>query len=81
MEISVVIGSYNQCDKLKLVIDGFKAQEVTCRFELIIVDSLSTDGTQEMLDSLASESLPFTFPSISRNNSGKAEARNYGGYV
>ena len=56
MDVSVVIGSYNQCDRLRRVIEGYQAQEAACSFELIVVDSLSTDGTQEMLAEVSKNS-------------------------
>ena len=79
MDISVVIGSYNQCVRLRRVLEGFFAQETTYTFELIVIDSLSTDGTQEMLADVSENLDVIQFKYESRDNpSGKAEARNYG---
>ena len=75
--ISVVIGSYNQKDRLKKVIEGYALQETTVRFEVVIVDSFSTDGTPQMIAECSH--LPFHLNFIQRENpSGKAEARNIG---
>lgn len=77
MDISVVIGSYNQCDRLKRVIEGYSNQVHNLTFEVIVVDSFSTDGTAQMIDEL--KSCPFELNFIQRQNpSGKAEARNVG---
>ena len=77
MDISVVIGSYNQKDRLKRVIDGYVSQKVSIKFEVVIVDSYSTDGTDQMVASY--DALPFHLNFIQRENpSGKAEARNVG---
>src|SRR6056300_22056 len=77
MDISVVIGSYNQRERLKKVIDGYVQQVSTIQFEVVIVDSLSTDGTSEMI--MEFSNLPFHLNFIQRNNpSGKGEARNVG---
>jgi len=77
MDISVVIGSYNQKDRLSRVIEGYKTQQTKASFEIIIVDSFSTDGTGKMIDDQIE--LPFKLRFIQRSNpSGKAEARNVG---
>ncbi len=78
MDISVVLGSYNQVDKLEKVIDGYKNQQATCSYELIVMDSLSTDGSQDMLARVEKEKGAFDFKYVSQRNSGKAEARNRG---
>jgi len=82
MDVSIVIGSYNQCDRLTRVIDAYKQQITSCNFELIVVDSLSDDGTQEMLASVPSKLDSFHFKFVSKENpSGKAQARNHGVYL
>ena len=77
MDISVVIGSYNQQERLTRVLDGFLNQKTVIDFEVIVVDSFSTDGTDEMVQSFSPENFSLRF--IQRENpSGKAEARNVG---
>ena len=66
MDISVVIGSYNQCDRLKRVIEGYSNQVHNLTFEVIVVDSFSTDGTAQMIDEL--KSCPFELNFIQRQN-------------
>ena len=77
MDISVIIGSYNQKDRLKRVIEGYAHQVTTIQFEVVVVDSFSTDATPQMIAEYYN--LPFNLRFIQRENpSGKAEARNVG---
>lgn len=74
--ISIVLGSFNQKEKLSRVIDSFKKQSLDPHlFELIIADSSSSDGTQELI---AHASLPCHFQGLILENNGKAAARNRG---
>ena len=41
VDISVIIGSFNQKDRLKRVIDGFCSQKTNLKFELITTLNLS----------------------------------------
>ncbi len=73
-EISVIIGSYNQKEALEKVVQGFLEQSVDkVRYEVIIVDSSSTDGTQEMM---LNYNDPIRF--VCQENQGKTGARNTG---
>ncbi|MGA0241715.1 MAG: glycosyltransferase family 2 protein [Candidatus Marinamargulisbacteria bacterium] len=79
MDMSVVIGSYNQCDQLKKVVAGYIQQQCQIQYEVIIVDSFSSDGTRAMVAEYESRSLPFKLTFLQRQNpAGKAEARNVG---
>ena len=79
MDISVVIGSFNQLDKIKKVIDGFSKQSCTCKFEVIIIDSFSTDHTKSFFDTIDKQGLSFDLNFIQRENpNGKSQARNVG---
>ena len=73
--ISVVIGSFNQSDKLLKVLEGFNRQDVQFDFEVCIVDSGSQDQTHEML---ATFEATFILTYFIIENRGKAAARNYG---
>lgn len=76
MKISVVIGTYNQKDTLKIVLESFAKQTLPAsEFELIVVDSSSTDGTDHLISSL---SLPYRLNYLRLENKGKAYARNQG---
>ena len=72
-ELSIVIGSYNQRDVLKRVSESFNEQRTVRSFELIVVDSSSTDGTGEMMASFQAN---YQFKPIIQANNGKAGARN-----
>jgi glycosyltransferase involved in cell wall biosynthesis len=71
-KISVVIGCYNQKEALGRVLSGFSLQTVN-DFEVIVVDSSSTDGTDRLL---ASWSPRYLFHYLIQENSGKTGARN-----
>ena len=74
--ISVVIGTYNFKDKLKLVLNSLIEQSFNHElFEVIIVDSESDDGTDKWL---SSAKFPFVLKYIRQKNEGKAAARNRG---
>jgi len=72
--VSVVIGTLNQCETLQKVLPFYEKQEqVAGQFELIIVDSTSTDGSHSFL-SQYTPTYPFRY--IQQPNTGKAAARN-----
>jgi len=76
MKISVVIGTYNQRDTLKIVLDSFAKQTLAAKnFEIIVIDSSSTDGTESAVRSL---NLPYQLNYLRVENKGKAFARNQG---
>jgi glycosyltransferase involved in cell wall biosynthesis len=76
MKISVVIGTYNQKDSLKLVLESFFRQGLPPDiYEIVVVDSSSTDGTDKMIGSLKLN-CPLNY--IRQQNLGKSAARNRG---
>lgn len=77
-KISVVIGTYNQKDKLKLVLESLFNQTLSKDlYEIIVVDSMSSDGTAQMISAL-----PIPHPAllkyIKQKNLGRPGARNRG---
>lgn len=48
-EVSVVLGTYNRIDALKLTIQSIRDNGLTRPYEIIVVDGGSTDGTVEWL--------------------------------
>jgi glycosyltransferase involved in cell wall biosynthesis len=52
-EISVVISTHNRAGLLPEVVDALLAQRGAPPFEVIIVDNASTDGTTDLLETLA----------------------------
>ena len=75
IKISVVMGSYNQRDTLAKVLEAYNNQIFEGDFEVIVVDSTSSDGTKEMLEQFKAS---FLFHPIIAENKGKAAARNRG---
>ncbi|MBN2058686.1 MAG: glycosyltransferase [Candidatus Saganbacteria bacterium] len=76
MKISVVIGTYNQKDTLKTVLESFSKQLLPAsEFELVVADSSSSDGTEQMVRSFNS---PYQLNYLRLENKGKAYARNRG---
>jgi len=74
-ELSVVVCTYNRLATLKRCIKSFERQTASGRYELIVVDDGSTDGTAAWLDSWR-PAAPATV--VHRSNGGLAAARNTG---
>ncbi len=74
--ISVVIGTYNQRLVLQKVLESFEAQTLDKKlYEVIVVDSSSTDGTDHLLSMFESRcQIKYRI----QPNKGKAAARNRG---
>jgi GT2 family glycosyltransferase len=72
MPMSVVVVNWNTCDVLRNCLDSIYQQEIGCRFEVIVVDNGSSDGSVSMLEK--------EFPSVilvkNSNNLGFAKANN-----
>ncbi|RAP27344.1 hypothetical protein DID74_00605 [Candidatus Marinamargulisbacteria bacterium SCGC AG-333-B06] len=72
--ISIIIGSYNQCETLKKVLPFYEDVDTSYDlFEVIIIDSSSTDGTQDFLHTYKPR---FNLIYKIQENQGKAVARN-----
>ncbi|HVN67776.1 MAG TPA: glycosyltransferase family 2 protein, partial [Candidatus Sulfotelmatobacter sp.] len=77
IKLSVVIGTYNQKEKLALTVDSlFRQTAAPGLYELVVVDSASNDGTEEMMGSLRSHFAQLKYIRI--ENRGKPFARNFG---
>ncbi|MBF0239581.1 MAG: glycosyltransferase family 2 protein, partial [SAR324 cluster bacterium] len=77
-QISVVIPAYNSKELLQRCLKSLASQTASLsRFEVIVVDDGSSDGTMDMLHSFAQNS-PFKFNFRHIPNSGPATARNLG---
>ena len=73
--VSVVIPTYNRKDMLREALNSLAQQTYpTDRFEIIVVDDGSTDGT----DQIAAGAFPFTLRYFWQTNQGDATARNLG---
>ena len=73
-EVSVIIPTYNRAPVLERAIGSVLGQSFR-NFELIVVDDGSTDGTQDVLNSLGRE---HSFHCIRQINQGVSAARNHG---
>lgn len=75
VEISVVIPTYNRRDTLETVLPSLSAQDYPKdKYELILVDNGSADGTDELIEKLAIPNLKYCV----QENSGRSGARNRG---
>ncbi len=75
LEISVVIPTFNRKQYLLETLASLANQTFPCdRFEVIVVDDGSTDGSSE----IASQEFPFALRCIRQENQGDALARNNG---
>jgi len=76
MDISVVIPTHDQKERLRLVLCGLKQQTLaTDRFEILVVDDGCTDGTREMLGGI---DLPNLGVLAQTPRQGRNQARNRG---
>ncbi len=75
---SIIVPSYNRKDEIKELIGSFKKLNFPAdRYELIIADDGSTDGTAEFVsDFIKQNSLPLKY--YSQQNRGPGAARNLG---
>jgi len=77
MDISVIIPTYNRAETLAETLNALEAQETDSRFEIIVVDDGSTDGTAELSASFQSNSRhPFSY--YYQPNRKQGAARNLG---
>lgn len=75
MYISVVIPTYNRADTLQYVLSSLAAQNFPKeKYEILLCDSSSTDGTKDLLEKLRIPNLRH----IIVENKGRAHARNAG---
>ena len=76
VKISVVIGTYNQSEVLQKVLPEYENQLCDKNdYEVILVDSSSSDSTHQFLQSFKPT---FNFKYLIQENKGKASARNEG---
>lgn len=76
--VSVIIPTYNRKSALKRCLSKLFAQDIpTYKFEIIVVDDGSTDGTGETIDGISSAG-PVSVRYFRQDNRGPASARNIG---
>ena len=77
LEASLVIPTYNKKEFLELTLASLMSQTYPYeKFEIVIVDDGSTDGTHELFS--ASTHFPFRYVYVKQENAGRAAARNTG---
>lgn len=76
LAISVVIPTYQRRDSLKRTLDSLNGQDISERFEVIVVSDGCTDGTDEMLAD--ADQWEFALLALSQQNAGAGAARNRG---
>lgn len=74
VKVSVVISTFNRCDKLRRAIDSVLAQSFK-DIEIIVVDNASTDQTTQMIKEITDERIQYVRHS---SNLGGPAARNTG---
>ena len=74
--VSVVIPTYQRRDSLKRTLDSLNGQDISERFEVIVVSDGCTDGTDEMLADASQWEFPLI--ALSQDNAGAGAARNRG---
>jgi cellulose synthase/poly-beta-1,6-N-acetylglucosamine synthase-like glycosyltransferase len=75
--ISIIIPTYNRKRELEDLLPSLRKQKCSIAFEVIVVDDGSTDGTRELLESLAKDwkgALRF----LEQHRAGPGAARNLG---
>lgn len=75
MDISVVIATHNQVERIKLVLCGLAQQTVQADFEVLVIDDGCTDGTRRML---AESNMERVSVIVLKPNQGRNRARNWG---
>jgi GT2 family glycosyltransferase/peptidoglycan/xylan/chitin deacetylase (PgdA/CDA1 family) len=74
--VSVVIPSFNRRERLRVCLEALSRQTLDPeKFEVVVVDDGSSDGTHEMVSTL---STPFRLRIVRQANGGPAAARNAG---
>jgi glycosyltransferase involved in cell wall biosynthesis len=73
--ISVVVPTFNRCERLHRVLSALAEQDIDESFEVVVVSDGSTDGTDGYLES---DRLPLPVVAIRQANGGPAAARNAG---
>jgi glycosyltransferase involved in cell wall biosynthesis len=74
--VSVVIPTYERRASLKRTLDSLNGQDISGRFEVIVVSDGCTDGTDEMLADAGQWDFPLI--ALSQENAGAGAARNRG---
>jgi glycosyltransferase involved in cell wall biosynthesis len=78
LAVSVVIPTRNRSEMLRELLDSLASQTLgPDRFEVVVVDNGSTDGTTELLEGIA-PTVPYALRTVRQDNAGPASGRNRG---
>ncbi len=78
MKLSIIVATYNRKHQLKELFESFKHQTLPPdRFEIVVVDDGSTDGTDQFIDEVGSR-VPFGIQYHYQQNKGPGYARTLG---
>jgi len=78
-EVSIVVPTYNQSDKLRRLLESLEAVEGAPPFEVVIVNDCSPDDTHTVVQDWTSQDHPFPTQYLRPDrNAGPATARNAG---
>lgn len=79
MKCSIIIPTRNRKNLLELTLDSICDQKCNDKFEVIIIDDGSTDGTEEIVKKNKYDNMKISYLALDRDcSSGSAKARNYG---
>lgn len=77
--ISVILCTYNGCDRLKPTIEHLASQELVCEAELVLVDNASTDGSSAFVEEIWQErGNPYSLVIVKELTPGLIHARKAG---
>ena len=76
-DLSIIILNYNAKNYLKECLDSIKSSKVNFKYEVILVDNVSTDGSREDIENIYSKS-PNIKIMLNTENSGFSKGNNLG---
>ena len=76
-DLSIIILNYNAKNYLKECLDSIKGSKVNFKYEVILVDNVSTDGSREDIENIYSKN-PNTKTVLNTENSGFSKGNNLG---
>lgn len=77
-DISIIVTSYNAADSIGRALSSVLDTEYRSRFEVIVVDDCSTDGTREIVEEYAQEFGGIRFVTMPENSGSPSLPRNTG---
>ena len=77
MKLSLIISAYNEARYIRKTLDSILGQTIK-KFELIIVNDGSTDGTADLLNEILHGVMEIPYKIITKTNGGVCSARNRG---